>query len=65
MSKTLGFFLAQLLALMIIYPLWVRRSFKLSFWRWLLVDSRCFDINPRASNGCMLCRTLLAVMSLA
>jgi len=37
MFKTLGFFLVQLLALMIIYPLWVRRSYKLSFWRWLLV----------------------------
>jgi hypothetical protein len=37
MFKTLGFFLVQLLALMIVYPLWVGGSYQLSFWRWLLV----------------------------
>jgi hypothetical protein len=37
MFKTLGFILVQFLALMIVYPLWVRRSYKLSFWRWLQV----------------------------
>lgn len=37
MYKTLGFFLAQLVALMIVYPMWVRRSYKVGFWRWLLV----------------------------
>ncbi len=37
MPKTLGFFLVEFLALMIVYPLWVRRSYKLSFSRWLLV----------------------------
>ncbi len=37
MLKTLGFFLVEFLALMIVYPLWVRRSYKLSFSRWLLV----------------------------
>jgi len=36
MYKALGFFLVQFLALMIVYPLWVGRSYKLSFWRWLL-----------------------------
>jgi len=35
--KTLGFFLVQLLVLMIVYPLWVKRSYKVSFWRRLLV----------------------------
>lgn len=38
MFKTIGFLLAQLLALMIVYPLWVRRSYKAGFWRWLLVS---------------------------
>ena len=36
MYKILGFFLVQFLALMIVYPLWVGRSYKLSFSRWLL-----------------------------
>jgi hypothetical protein len=37
MLKILGFFLVQLFALIIVYPLWVRRSHKITFRRWLLV----------------------------
>jgi hypothetical protein len=51
MFKTLGFFLVQLFALMVIYPLWVRRSYKLSFWRWL----------PIALVACLLTSVILMV----
>lgn len=37
MSKTLGLFVVQLIGLMIVYPLWVRRSYKVSLWRWFSV----------------------------
>ncbi len=35
MSKTLGLLIVQFIMLMIVYPLWVGRSYKVSFWRWL------------------------------
>jgi hypothetical protein len=37
MAKTLGFFVVQLAVLMIIYPLWVGKSYKIGFARWLLM----------------------------
>lgn len=37
MSKTLGLFIVQLVVSMIVYPLWVGKSYKVSFWRWLLM----------------------------
>jgi len=37
MAKTLGFFVVQLIVLMIIYTLWVGKSYKIGFARWLLM----------------------------
>lgn len=37
MSKTLGLVIIQLIVLMIVYPLWIGRSYKISFWRWFLM----------------------------
>ena len=37
MAKTLGFFVVQLIVLMIVYPLWVGKSYKIGFARWLLM----------------------------
>ena len=37
MSKTLGLVIVQFVGLMIVYPLWVGRSYKISFWRWFLM----------------------------
>ena len=36
MSKTLGFFIVQFSVLMIVYPLWVGKTYKLRFGRWVL-----------------------------
>ena len=37
MSKTLGLLIVQLIVLLIVYPLWVGKSYKVSFWRWFLM----------------------------
>jgi hypothetical protein len=37
MSKTLGLFIVQLIVLILVYPLWVGKSYKVSFWRWFLI----------------------------
>lgn len=37
MSKTLGLFIVQFIVLMIVYPLWLGKSYKVSFWRWFLM----------------------------
>jgi hypothetical protein len=36
-TKELGGFIVQLIVLLIAYPLWVRKSYGVSFWRWLLM----------------------------
>lgn len=36
-TKALGGVFVQLIVLLIIYPLWVRKSYKIGFWRWFLV----------------------------
>jgi hypothetical protein len=37
MSKTLGLLVVQLIVLMIVYPLWIGRSYKISFWHWFFM----------------------------
>ena len=37
MSKILAVFAVQLLAFMLVYPLWVRRTSRISFGRWLMI----------------------------
>ena len=37
MSKTLGLFIVQFIVLMIVYPMWVGKSYNVSFWRWFLM----------------------------
>ena len=51
MSKTLGLVIIQLIVLMIVYPLWIGRSYKISFWRWFLMA-------PVASVSSLLILTL-------